>query len=265
MNRNKMQSFRDKANNNLAHNYIKRYGPVVPYTWFEGERELFDIAVQAGKISDRYLNHEHDPIIYTINEMGYRSKFVYPADYEKYGVAIGSSHTWGSSLHVEDRFDSLLEQDNGIPIINIGQPGASCNYVKEQVLHLLTNTPKLPAFMILEWPPITRFTLFGNGTEHICNVHFDEADIRFKIFENIVLLDEEIFYYEAMRSFHIVTKWLSDRDIPVFNWTVTPDSSETLQIPYTRTVDFARDGVHPGPNTHKIVADLLIENIQIHV
>ena len=68
MNRNKMQSFRDKANNNLAHNYIKRYGPVVPYTWFEGERELFDIAVQAGKISDRYLNHEHDPIIYTINE-----------------------------------------------------------------------------------------------------------------------------------------------------------------------------------------------------
>lgn len=231
--------------------------------WMSNEWELFQTAKKNRIIQTEYDDFETRPIVYESNEMGYRSEYWNPRDMKMYGIAVGSSNTWGSGLHYEDRFDTLIAKEIGFPIINLGWPGGSCNYVKEQVEMLLMNNLNKPAFVIVEWPPLTRLTLWTINDFEIINAHFN--DIRLELFEKILDLNEKILYAEAVKSVVSVHNILNHFSIPFFEWTITPDSASVFDLEIQEFIDYARDGVHPGPKTNLKIKNKFIEFYNKHV
>ena len=75
----------------------------------------------------KYYDHESNPIVTTINELGYRSKTVYPT--EEYYIALGCSNTFGQYLHEEERYSNIIEKQTGIPVINLGISGGSATSI----------------------------------------------------------------------------------------------------------------------------------------
>lgn len=238
--------------------HCKLHNALTTVDWEPNEWELFQEAKQKNKIGDEYDDFETRPIIYESNDLGFRSVYSQPPNNNSnYGIAVGSSNTWGSGIHIEDRFDTLVTNEIDVPIINIGWPGASANYIKEQLLYFLLNIENKPQFIIIEWPPLTRLTFWDIGGYEIINVH--ATGIRQEIFEKILDLNETIYYGEAVTSFFITHSILKHFSIPVFEWSVTPDSAEAFDIDEQLIIDYARDGVHPGPKTNLEVKNKFIE------
>lgn len=242
--------------------YINRKSPTQELLWMDGEYELFLKAVSENIIPEKYLDYEKNPIRYNYNHMGYRSEYQYPTP-EDFGYAIGCSNVFGSSLHIEDRYDSIITKKIGRPIINIGLPGASYNYVKEQVFYILSSNFKLPKFMIIEWPPITRYTFFGDKGPIIINAHLSKHNNDYRLFEEIVSFDTKnnIFESEYMIARKSVKNILHKFNIQYFEWTLLSGQVLDDDIKLIEYEDYARDGIHPGPKTNKRIAEKFLNFI----
>ena len=237
--------------------YIKRNGPEHTLEWFDGEWDLYKAARKSGKIGKEYDDYETNPIQYKINKFGYRGEYD-EMSVSDYGLAVGSSHTWGSGLHIEDRFDSVITKQIGIPIVNIGQSGSSPNYVADQITVFALNMKAKPKFVIIEWPPLTRFTIYSVYSEHMINAH--NTGLRHEIWRNLVDFDINVFYAEAAQAYYIVNKTLANHDIFCYNWTITPDAASVFNLENQPYLDYARDGSHPGRITNQDIAAKFLKN-----
>lgn len=97
---------------------------------------------------------------YDINDLGHRSNFM-PSD-EDYGVAVGCSHTFGTSLEDGQVYHQNLDTD--LPVYNLGIGGASNQIAIHNLSHLLLNY-KAPSFVIFQL----------TGKERMCGIGSTEG------------------------------------------------------------------------------------------
>ena len=211
-----------------------------------------------------YHNWTENSITYNLNEYGFR---IGSLDIQsEYFCAFGCSYTFGDALPYDAIYTSLIANKLGIGVHNFGVSGGSnCTNAR----NALTWLPKLkPRFVILQTTFDQRFEWIGSHpdvskkelTASIYGIvakggsSVPELNNN-KLFENWVLHDENRAILKAKNL--ATVKWLCyELNIPVYEIDVSDFELKHLN-------DSARDCLHHGPESHKLVAEKLLEKIDV--
>lgn len=185
-----------------------------------------------------------NPIEYNINKFGYRCDHIIPPATD-YMLVTGCSHTYGHSLHKENRYSDLLEEHYNIPVLNIGVSGGSSNLIKDNILQLLTSGHRLPKLISIQWPASNRI-YFGHSL----------INYRSSIFQKMIDLDSlEIYSNTAQQQ----TYWLlSNFNIPFVEIEIFNNTKSAYPEFVT---DYGRDFDPPGIESNKKIFEYLREKI----
>ena len=194
----------------------------------------------------KYYNYKKNPIVTKLNKFGYRSSTELPPEDQDYYLMLGDSNSFGEYLHWEDTAAYLLEKELGVPIINAAVPGGAANAMALNLQKLMNSKYRKPKVIFAQWPPIARYTVFGNMCRATITAQMPEQDV----FEYI-LRKTDAFEINALESFWYVN---SIKRIPVINYAVNEDPSKLYDIPYIIRIDNARDDSHCGSMTNQLIA-----------
>lgn len=200
----------------------------------------------------KYYDYESNPIVTTINELGYRSKTVYPT--EEYYIALGCSNTFGQYLHEEERYSNIIEKQTGIPVINLGICGGSAISVFTNICKLFySNYPK-PKAVFIQWPEQNRLSANGEQNIRLVNPHMPKKGV--------------FDFFVKDNSLEVMSKFCYDMthkicDVPIIefainNWVANFYGVEEV----VRGLDTARDNQHCGEKTNNKMASYILDRLK---
>jgi hypothetical protein len=105
-----------------------------------------------------YRNKE---ITYTLNSDGYRTKEFDEIDWKNSIVMFGCSHVFGTGNDDADTIPNILENELGIPVINMGINGSS-NMVMLHNSLMLNNRYERPKMIIYLWTSLVRQSFYSH-------------------------------------------------------------------------------------------------------
>ena len=199
----------------------------------------------------KYYDHESNPIVTTINELGYRSKTVYPID--EYYIALGCSHTFGQYLHEEDRYSNFIERHTGIPVINLGISGGSATSIFTNICKLFySNYPK-PKAVFIQWPEQNRMSANGEQIIRLVNAHMPKKDV--------------FAFFVKENSLEVMSKFCYDMthkicDVPIIEFAVNGDVADFYGVEEMARLDKARDNEHCGEKTNIKMARYILDRLK---
>jgi hypothetical protein len=202
----------------------------------------------------KYYDYESNPIVTKENELGYRSKTVYPT--EEYFLHLGCSNTYGLYLHEEDRASNLIENATGIPVINLGICGGGANIIGMNVQKLAYSTYQMPKAIFVQWPHLDRVSF---------PVDYGVMRIRANmtplfLFKNFIR-EPNLIKNLNDHAFHSV----NSLNIPVINYAIDQGVSDYYDVCWIERLDQARDNIHCGTETNKVIAEYILEQINVQV
>jgi hypothetical protein len=168
---------------------------------------------------------------------------------------FGCSNTWGEYCEFEESAPYQLAQITGLEIDNLGICGSGPELIRYQIQKLIKNhTPKM---IIIQWPTDTRtFKIAGDSLINLGVWVMELNSWAQTTHPNIVkeyqknLLNGTIQKNnrECMDSVHkLVT-------CPLITFTYR-------ELLNSDNIDLATDGKHPGPKSHRRVAELLAKRL----
>lgn len=199
----------------------------------------------------KYYDHESNPIVTTINELGYRSKTVYPT--EEYYIALGCSNTFGQYLHEEERYSNIIEKQTGIPVINLGISGGSATSNFTNICKLFySNYPK-PKAVFIQWPEQNRLSINGDRRIRLVNANMPIKDV--------------FSFFVKDNSLEVMSKFCYDMthkicDVPIIEFAVWNSPADFYNVDNIARVDSARDNEHPGTKTNKNIAMYILDRLK---
>jgi hypothetical protein len=180
---------------------------------------------------------------YKINDQGFRGN-----DFENSTdiLFLGCSITFGVAMPPEEIFAHLVAQELNCSYANISKPSAAPDTCFRFAQHWI---PKLnPKHVVYLQPPYGRFEILveedGLHQPGIINAHTEE-NVYYELTKNSTNI--EINYLKNKLAINHVC---SDHGA-IFHF-INP-------VPYK---DLARDDIHPGKDTHKYIADSIINKIR---
>ena len=144
----------------------------------------------------------------------------------------------------------------GTPVINLGVLGGGCNAVALNVQKLMMSNYPKPKVIIVQWPQIYRYTIFGDPGHNFIGI----PQMKTALFEEFLTYDQ-LFETTGKNAFWYV----NSLGIPVINYTVETrhdNSSNIFEIPMIGKIDKARDNSHPGPETNKNIVEHILTELK---
>jgi hypothetical protein len=157
-------------------------------------------------------------------------------------VALGCSHTMGVGNPVECIWPSLLEKSRPYPMLNLGL-GAGTTDTVARILTNITGLFQINTVFIF-WPEFVRFELY---TDERANFIIPQNSQLEQIWNMDQQVSKQRFYKNKL-----IVDLLGHNTINLTNGLVFKEH---------RILDWARDGMHFGPETHKLIAKLFSEKL----
>jgi hypothetical protein len=189
-----------------------------------------------------------------VNKNGFRTIEFEDIDYSKPRMlTFGCSHTWGDSNEQSDIWPEKLAKKLNLQLINLGQPGASVDYVYRIFSFAIKKFA--PVAIFIYWPDWTRFEYIKDG----------------RIFESLPNDSNRIYHMKTATEEWLINNFISkvnlikeeSKDIKLVHL-----SSYNL-IPYMDHADrwpIAKDNIHFNfewhQNLYSIFYELYINNQQ---
>ena len=203
-----------------------------------------------------YQDNKKNPLTYKFNEYGYRSKYNDIADLDEYYIAIGCSHTLGAGVHEEHRYSNIVETETGVPVVNLGYSGGSALYIFYNISYFLSCNVKKPKAIFIQWPAVDRYSVLTHaGVDRLMHNHVGTRHKR------------------SVKAFHL-TFPTAIRETSYFSYYTTINLLKTANIPNLNlsrepyenvltwdNVDAARDQFHFGVQSHKNLANVILNNL----
>jgi hypothetical protein len=210
---------------------------------------------------------EHD-ITYQFNALGYRCPdFDVTADIRV--IAIGCSYVLGTGLaqpHLfHERFAERLRcaTTRSVVLWNLGWAGAGNDYIARL---LLLAVPRLdPHLVLINFTHLVRRDYVSVQNRYInYNPRYVPADdITKDIFGHFAALcspyDDQLNFFRNYKTIELTLTgrcWLYSMIRPADAGAVAAHMDQRRLVGQLKLVDRARDGGHPGPESHRIVAEL---------
>ena len=192
---------------------------------------------------------------YKINDQGFRGN-----DFENSTdiLFLGCSITFGVAMPPEEIFPHLVAQELNCSYVNISKPGAAPDTCFRFAQHWI---PKLnPKHVVYLQPPYGRFEILvkedGLHQPGIMTVHTEyghESEVYYELTQNSTNI--EITYLKNKLAINHVC---SEHDA-IFHFV---NLGRFMKSNNGTFKDAARDGIHPGKDTHKDIADSIINKIR---
>ena len=191
-------------------------------------------------------NYFFEPVNYSLNAYGYRTHDTVP---ERYILACGCSHTYGTGLHEAERYTNLLEKEIGMPVINTGFPGVGINFLLLNILRLINSDYPNPDAIICQYPNTERLTLPRTRDKllNVLPIH--------KKYEGM-FLDDSVRTHSEM-CYDLIVSTLKNNKIKLVDFYYF----YSVGANRINFVDYARDCEHPGPRTNVNVKNYILENL----
>jgi hypothetical protein len=219
--------------------------------------------------------YRQNSVQYTLNDSGYRTKNFEDIDWKNSMVMFGCSHVFGVGNDDRHTITHFLEELTGIPVINMGFPGASMQFCLHNSL-MLYKKYGVPKSAIYFWTGITR-NLFYQRESVIMNTSFE--DIREHPASAIAAIEEStgttlksvddprIFEHIVpfnMVNVELIRNMWKDR-CPLYEFSTFPTTSKILECEFYEPIpnDYARDLAHFGRHTNKLFAENICKNLNI--
>lgn len=199
------------------------------------------------KQNPEFAKWQNIDITYNFSNEGFRT---YNFDFlinKEIDVALGCSHTMGVGLPADWVWPSIVEKSRPYPMLNLGL-GAGTSDTVARILTNITGLFQINTVFIL-WPDNRRFEIYNDKTadflvpnhcnlEHTWNMDQKISDQRF--YKNKLIVD--LLGHNTVN--HTDEKNSDDR---IFKG--------------RQLLDRARDGMHYGPESHKLIAKLFLEKL----
>jgi len=220
------------------------------------------------KTQPHYWFYRHNPIKYTVNSKGYRTKEFDQIDWKNSIVMFGCSHVFGIGNDDKHTIPYYLEEICGIPIINMGINGSSI----QAALHnsLITNNKyETPKAIIYSWTSITRYATYQkyNAAYNTLSSSMD--------YEGLPLI-ELLKGKQLKREFHdlynilginmlyvdLIRNMWKDK-CPIYEFSLFANTADYFECDlFSEIQDKARDLHHYGPKTNKLIAEFIHNKIK---
>ena len=202
--------------------------------------------------------YRDNKVYYNVNSLGYRAKEFDAIDWNNSIVVFGCSNVYGVGLEERYTISSLIEAETGIPTVNMGIAGGSVyrNYNDSLLLAEKGFTPKAVAFVWSDWARATiyeknRVNNIGSWSRNGNNT-FGDLWCKDKTNANAHVLFTAM---AARKVWQPVTKYA---EASFFNRT-----AQLLNCPMILMVDKGRDEMHPGIESAKIAAKILLRELNL--
>lgn len=235
-------------------------------------------------------------IVYKFNALGYRmNKNLDQVDLDNYILFLGCSNTVGVGMPLEQTFAYMISQKLDCDYINAAVGGGSPDFVYYNFSKLMSQAPRLPWAVVVNWPEMYRTMYWENDHENTSKEiitffgpNFSTPDIVPKIHSSWISAYREFLrntqhvqnrfdfirktiqficgingipLYECTNS--KVNKHYESHRIPCFMESLTSDMS-IYDHPAVLARDVGSRGdsnlySHPGPNTHIQMTDAVLE------
>lgn len=157
-------------------------------------------------------------------------------------VALGCSHTMGVGNPVESIWPGLIEKSRPYPMLNLGL-GAGTTDTVARILTNITGLFQINTVFIL-WPDFVRFEMYTDEKAHFIIPQNSLLEHTWNMDQAI---SEQRFYKNKL-----IVDLLGHNTV---NYTQGKIFTEH------QILDYARDGMHFGPETHKLIAKLFLEKL----
>lgn len=201
-------------------------------------------------------------ITYSYNSIGYRSKEL--SDVTDFFLAYGCSHTEGVGLAEDETWPSIVGKNLNVDYLNHGCGGSGTDMQLVNSMCFLRNSNKLPKFVIIQWPDISR-TMFmsdypaytGPWVDRLPNIPDNHKNF-FKLW-----ITENNDINNGFKNIYTTQLLWKLAKVPVFNFTLTSgyENESSIERFYPGAVDIdtptkrARDIKHLGPEFNKLLGD----------
>ncbi len=178
-------------------------------------------------------------------------------------VFVGCSNTYGTGMHLQDIWPSLVSSYFNCESWNLGTPGMGLTMSTFYLTNWYEDIPTPKAIVVLE-PPPDRIELY----------HFKNEQFQVDILKNLLDMHEThplvdclysslpftsaINYRLNIQSLKLLAKhW----NVPIVTKTLF-ESANNIKIKPESSSDFARDLMHFGKNVHSAIAEKMIEALK---
>lgn len=200
--------------------------------------------------------YRNNPVRYTLNSWGYRTKEFKHIDWANSVVLFGDSYVFGIGVDDKETISYQLEQIIGLPVINMGVGGTSMCYSLNNSSILRDGYPTPKAIVHL-WTNYDRTTFYHKRTLVTCGA-WNVGDFAFtREFTSDV-------HHGMTNALFIakISRWLW-KDTKYFEASYFEETSKLLKCHYLKTVDKARDLIHAGKDSHLRTAKKIAKELNL--
>lgn len=216
----------------------------------------------------QYWYYRDNPIKYTVNSQGYRTKEFDQINWKNSIVLFGCSHVFGIGNDDKHTISYYLEELTGIPVINMGINGSSIQSALHNSL-VLNNKYETPKLIIYSWTSIIRYLLYDRNWVAYNTLG---SSIDYENFSLIELLRGKRVKKQFNELYNIIgcnllyvnlIRNIWKNKSPIYEFSLFENSSDYFDCDYFSNVqDKARDLHHYGQITNKLIAEFIYNKIK---
>jgi hypothetical protein len=192
---------------------------------------------------------------YTLNSHGYRCPEFDTIDWQNTIVTLGCSHTFGIGVDDSEIYARLLQDKLGTPVVSLGMGGTDIWFQVYNAIELMKLNVR---GVVLQVPNKERFTIFGEGNQ---STNYGSWNMKkYKQIINIWGTDFNLLQWHSF-GYDYIEKMLGNKLLFKFSLT----TCDHLPMEKIFGCDLARDNSHPGPKTHKKIAEIIAKELNYEV
>ena len=191
----------------------------------------------------------YDNIVYDYNRLGFRCPDFRDINWSNSIVVLGCSCTVGIGLAEQDTVTAQIQRLTGVPTINLGISGSAIDHACWNSLILHNHFPR-PKALVHLWTQIDRYSDITKKGIYSYNIHneFYRAEYEWQ--------ERNTFYVKTDREL-----WRDKTNYVEATWYKL--TAMKINIPGIEQVDYAEDTMHPGKDTMKVMAKLVVEQLNL--
>lgn len=219
---------------------------VVPFSWQPKKTQTKwsgADSLDKFKQNPEFAKWKDIDITYDYSNEGFRTYDFDSLIGKEVDVALGCSHTMGVGLPVDCVWPSLIEKSRPRPMLNLGL-GAGATDTVARILTNITGLFQINTVFIF-WPEFQRFETYSDEKAGFVLPHNS-------LLEHTWNMDQNISLHRFYKNKLII-------DLLGHN-TVNHTYNAFFKVfREYQNLDYARDGMHFGPETHKLIAKLFLD------
>ncbi len=191
-------------------------------------------------------------IIYSYNNLGHRSKNIEDVDLDNYILFTGCSHTEGIGLELDKTYANIVAKELNCDYYNLALGGSGIDTMMHNLNLWLHTIKKQPKYIICQWPDPNRFITYESDVFHAHGLWEKDPNIL-----NFILAGDTNCYFKARV---MLAKILIASMNNVIKVSLLSNENEV----HFKRYDIARDGLHYGIESNRILAEHILEKISLN-